>query len=108
MRDFVLCLCGALSRAGSNHIVIWNEPNLAFEWGYRPPDPAAMPSCLRMAYARAKEANPEIQVLAAGLAPTWPRRAASGAWTISIYLQRMYDAGRGALVRWRWPSMPMA
>jgi len=27
-------------RGQVNHIIIWNEPNLSFEWGYRPVDPA--------------------------------------------------------------------
>ena len=38
-------------------IVIWNEPNLSLEWGFRPVDPLAYTEMLRVAYTRAKEAN---------------------------------------------------
>lgn len=75
------------------HIVIWNEPNLAFEWGYRPPDPAAYAELLRAAYLRAKEADPDVQVLAAGLAPTLAPPGSEWGMDDLVFLQRLYDAG---------------
>ncbi|NOZ05571.1 MAG: hypothetical protein GXP41_04350 [Chloroflexi bacterium] len=74
-------------------IIIWNEPNLSFEWGYRPPDPKAYTALLQMAYRRAKEANPDIQVLAAGLAPTLAPPGDPNGMNDLDYLQAMYDAG---------------
>src|SRR5512143_3755640 len=43
-----------------DHIIIWNEPNLSFQWGLRPVDAAAYVALLKVAYRRAKEANPKI------------------------------------------------
>jgi hypothetical protein len=80
-------------RGRVHHILIWNEPNLAFEWGYRPPDPEAYTELLRIAYLRAKEADPQIQVLAAGLAPTLAPVGSEWGMDDLIFLQRMYDAG---------------
>ena len=51
-------------------IVVWNEPNLSLEWGLRPVDPAGYAAMLRAVYPAAKAANPDIEILAAGLAPT--------------------------------------
>ena len=80
-------------RGRIHYIIIWNEPNLSFEWGYRPPDPEAYTELLSIAYLRAKEADPEIQVLAAGLAPTLAPVGSEWGMDDLIFLQRMYDAG---------------
>jgi polysaccharide biosynthesis protein PslG len=72
-------------------IVIWNEPNLNFEWGYRAADPRAYTELLKTAYQAIKSANPDVSVVAAGLAPTLD----AGEWGLDDldYLQQMYDAG---------------
>ena len=80
-------------RGRIDYLVVWNEPNLSFEWGYRPVDPKGYTELLRQAYLRAKEANPDIQVLAAGLAPTLAPEGSEWGLDDLIYLQRMYDAG---------------
>jgi len=80
-------------RGRVGHIIIWNEPNLSFEWGYRPVDPAAYVRLLRLAYARAKAADPQVQVLAAGLAPTLLPPDSPDGLNDLLYLQRMYAAG---------------
>ncbi len=80
-------------RGRVGHVVIWNEPNLSFEWGYRPVDPAAYVRLLRLAYARAKAADSQVQVLAAGLAPTLLPPGSPDGMNDLDYLQRMYDAG---------------
>ena len=37
--------------AGSvDHLIIWNEPNLSFEWGYQPVDPARYVRLLQASY----------------------------------------------------------
>ena len=77
------------------HLIIWNEPNLSFEWGYRPPDPEAYTELLRQAYLAAKEANPDVEVLMAGLAPTTAPEGNPWGLNDLIFLQRVYDAGGG-------------
>jgi hypothetical protein len=76
-----------------NHIVIWNEPNLSFEWGYRPVDPAAYVALLSQAYVAIKEAAPGAQVLAAGLAPTMAPPGSEWGMDDIEYLRRMYAVG---------------
>jgi len=75
------------------HIIIWNEPNLSFEWGYRQPDPEAYTRLLQLAYLQAKEADPDVMVLAAGLAPTLAPPGSEWGMNDLQFLQRMYDAG---------------
>ena len=52
------------------HIIVWNEPNLAFEWGYRLPDPEAYVELLCQTYRLAKGVDSDVQILAAGLGQT--------------------------------------
>ncbi|MEJ5198172.1 MAG: cellulase family glycosylhydrolase, partial [Anaerolineae bacterium] len=49
---------------------VWNEPNLAREWGGKRPDPAGYVRLLRLAYAAIKAADPNAIVVTAGMAPT--------------------------------------
>jgi hypothetical protein len=50
-------------------IEVFNEPNLAIEWGPRI-DPAGYATMLAVAYPRIKQVDPSIMVISAGLAPT--------------------------------------
>lgn len=75
------------------YIIIWNEPNLSFEWGYRQPDPEAYTELLRRSYLAAKEVNPEVQILVAGLAPTLAPEGSEWGMDDLLYLERMYEAG---------------
>jgi GH35 family endo-1,4-beta-xylanase len=77
------------------YIIIWNEPNLAQEWGYRRPDPAGYTELLRQAYAAIKAVDPGIQVLGGALAPTLAPPGSEFAMNDLDYLQAMYDAGAG-------------
>ncbi len=74
-------------------IVVWNEPNLSLEWGLRPVDSAGYAAMLRAVYPVAKEANPDIQILAAGLAPTSEPDGSPLGLDDRTYLNRLYDAG---------------
>ncbi len=76
-----------------SHYVIWNEPNLASEWGQRSPDPQGYADLLKIAYSRAKEADPTCVVLLAGLAPNLEREGSSVAMNDLTYLEMLYDAG---------------
>jgi hypothetical protein len=70
---------------------IWNEPNLAREWGNKPPNPADYVTLLKAAYAAIKAADSDAQVITAGLAPT----TASGAIAMPDvdFVQGIYKAG---------------
>ncbi len=80
-------------RGRVNYIIIWNEPNLSQEWGYRPPDPASYTAMLRQVYPAAKGANPDVKVLAGALSPTLAAAGSDWAYDDLDYLQAMYDAG---------------
>lgn len=73
--------------------IIWNEPNLAIEWGGRRPDPAAYTALLQTGYQAVKAADPSAVVVAAGLAPTNSQNAQ--AVDERRFLQAMYRAGAG-------------
>ncbi|MGC9356760.1 MAG: beta-galactosidase [Anaerolineae bacterium] len=75
------------------HVIIWNEPNLSYEWGYRPVDASAYVDLLREVYPAAHAANPEIVVLAGALAPTLEPRGSHAGLNDLLYLEDMYDAG---------------
>lgn len=76
-----------------DHVIIWNEPNVILEWGFRPVDPAGYTELLRIAYTRAKEANPNVVVLAGALAPTLEPEGSAVGLSDLIFLERMYAAG---------------
>ncbi len=80
-------------RGKIRYIIIWNEPNIALEWGYRPVDPEAYTELLKVAYRRAKEADPEIKVLAGALAPTLAPPGDPWGMNDLDFLRSMYRAG---------------
>jgi hypothetical protein len=49
---------------------VWNEPNLAREWGGRRPDPVGYARLLKTAYSAIKGVDPNTTVITAGMAPT--------------------------------------
>ena len=75
------------------HVIIWNEPNLSFEWGYRPVDPQAYAELLRMVYPAAHAANPDVVVLAGALAPTLEPEGSVAGLNDLLYLEKLYQAG---------------
>jgi hypothetical protein len=70
---------------------VWNEPNLAREWGGWHPDPAAYVDLLRACYVGVKTADPGAWVVSAGLAPTGT--GLPQAIPDTDYLIQMYEAG---------------
>lgn len=76
-----------------DQLIIWNEPNVNFEWGQRPPDPAAYTALLKAVYARAHAANPDVKILAGALAPNLAPPGAPDAMSDLEYLEKMYAAG---------------
>lgn len=73
---------------------IWNEPNLAREWGGRPPNPAEYVEMLKVGYQAVKAADPQAIVISAGLAPT--TRHDDEAVPDTYFVQGMYAAGGAA------------
>ncbi len=78
-----------------NHIIIWNEPNLALEWGFQRIDPIGYTELLQVAYRRAKKANADVQVLGGALAPTLAPPGDEFGWHDLDYLDKMLEAGAG-------------
>jgi hypothetical protein len=79
-----------------DHMIIWNEPNLALEWGYAAVDPAKYVAMLKVVYPMVKQANPEMKVLAGALAPTLAPPGSPDGMNDLDYLQAMYDLGAAA------------
>jgi hypothetical protein len=72
---------------------IWNEPNLAREWGNTRPNPAQYAEFLGKAYAAIKRANPSAIVISAGMAPTGDNNEV--AMPDDIFYDGMYQAMGG-------------
>lgn len=72
-------------------IEVWNEPNLAREWGGKRPDPAGYVALLKATYEAAKSIDPSIVVISAGLTPTGVYN--DQAMPDDEYLRQMYAAG---------------
>jgi hypothetical protein len=76
-----------------DYLIIWNEPNLALEWGFAPVDPAKYVKMLQTVYPLVKAANPDIQILAGALAPTLAPPGSPDGMNDLDYLQALYDLG---------------
>jgi photosystem II stability/assembly factor-like uncharacterized protein len=76
--------------------IIWNEPNLASEWG-GPPDPLAYTWLLQRAYEVIKQQDPTALVISAGLSSTNKSLDAGEqsdqAMDDRRFLEKMYQAG---------------
>jgi hypothetical protein len=97
--DFVYAFVNHF-RGRVQYIQIWNEPNIYPEWGEQAVDPVAYTEMLKIAYQRAKEADPNVYVLSAPLAITLGEpHPDPGKWRSMPdvdYLQAMYEAGAGS------------
>jgi len=69
---------------------IWNEPNLAREWGGKRPNPAEYAQFLGKAYRAIKAANPNAIVISAGMAPTGDN--SENAMPDDMFYEQMYQA----------------
>lgn len=73
---------------------IWNEPNLAREWGGKRPNPAEYVQFLGKAYRAIKAANPNAIVVSAGMAPTGDNSEI--AMPDDLFYEQMYQAMGGS------------
>jgi polysaccharide biosynthesis protein PslG len=77
------------------HLVIWNEPNISLEWGYRPVDPEGYARLLETVYREAKAANPDVTIIGGALAPTLAPAGDPEGMNDLDYLGRMLEADAG-------------
>lgn len=93
MNDFAVFMQALAShfRGQVDAYEIWNEPNLNYEWGYLPPDPARYAAMLRAVYPAIKAGDPQALVISAGLATTG--EGSGTAMGDLDYLRAMYAAG---------------
>lgn len=86
--------CGTIASRYRGRIAayqIWNEPNLAREWGNNPPDAAGYVELLRACSEAIRAADPDAILISAGLSPTGNYDAT--AHPDDVFLQELYDAG---------------
>lgn len=73
---------------------IWNEPNLAREWGGKRPNPQEYVQMLKAAYQAIKSADPNAIVISAGMAPTGTNN--EQAMPDDLFYREMYEAMGGS------------
>jgi polysaccharide biosynthesis protein PslG len=73
---------------------VWNEPNLAREWGGKTPDPEGFARLLKTAYQAVKAADTNALVISGGLSPTgtWDDSNRPDDW----YLKTLYIVMNGS------------
>jgi hypothetical protein len=76
-----------------DHLMIWNEPNLAVEWGYREVVPEDYAEMVHLSAVAAREANPDVIILAGALAPTLEPEGSPNGMNEPAFLERFYAAG---------------
>ncbi|MDX1524014.1 MAG: beta-galactosidase, partial [Anaerolineae bacterium] len=99
--DFAAYVRAFVNRYGDRvpAVIIWNEPNLALEWGFQPIDPEGYTELLGMAYAGVQQSDyPDTLVLGGALAPTLAPPGSEQALDDLIYLERMLAAGAGEVM----------
>lgn len=70
---------------------IWNEPNLAREWGGKAPNATEYVQLLKVGYLAAKKADPTAMIVSAGLTPTGT--VSPEARPDDLFLDEIYKAG---------------
>jgi len=80
-------------RTTIRHFIIWNEPNLAFEWGYQPVDPLRYARLLAVTAPAIRAAHPGAIILGGALAPTLEPPGSPHGWDDRLYLEALYAAG---------------
>ncbi len=86
--------CHALAERYKGQIAayqVWNEPNLAREWGNQPPQPEQYVELLKVCYIAIKSADPDARVISAGMATTGTH--SDEAMPDDVFIEKMYQAG---------------
>ena len=74
-------------------IIVWNEPNLAFEWGYQETTPVDYVALLEATAKAVRPVNRDVLILGGALAPTLEPVGSPWGLNDLIYLEEMYKAG---------------
>lgn len=72
-------------------VIIWNEPNLTFEWGFQPVDPIGYTKLLSVVAPAIRAAKPGIPILGGALSPTIAN--SPDALNDLTFLRAILDAG---------------
>jgi hypothetical protein len=86
--------CGVIAERYRGRIAayqVWNEPNLAREWGGQTPSAPGYVALLAACSTAIRAADPAAVIISAGLAPTGNYDAQ--VTPDDVYLQHLYDAG---------------
>jgi hypothetical protein len=86
--------CHALAARYQGQIAayqVWNEPNLAREWGNQLPNPEQYIELLKVCYVGIKTADPDALVISAGMATTGTY--SDEAMPDDLFIEKMYQAG---------------
>lgn len=75
------------------HVVVWNEPNLAFEWGHEAATPKEFVALLQVVHGALRQASPGALLLAAGPAPTLEPAGSPYGINDLDWLEAAYAAG---------------
>jgi len=96
--DFAFFITSFARRYGDkiSHLIIGNEPNLSYEWGYRQTTPGDYVTLLELVYPEVKSASPDTLVLAGALAPTLEPAGSPWGMNDLTYLEAMYQLGASA------------
>ncbi|MEM7532609.1 MAG: hypothetical protein AAF639_10565 [Chloroflexota bacterium] len=99
VQDFADFVSAVVSRYQGRvrYYQLWNEPNIYPEWGVYPINPEAYVELLKAGAEAARQADPEVVIIAGAMAATINLQPANAPPTNSLsdmlFLQRMYDAG---------------
>jgi hypothetical protein len=86
--------CRTVAERYKGHIAayqVWNEPNLAREWGFNEPNAAEYVEVLRVCSEAIRAVDSDVILISAGLSPTGNYDAI--AHPDDVYLDAMYQAG---------------
>jgi hypothetical protein len=93
LADFIVALITHY-KGRLGYVQVWNEPNLAYEWKQGGKvDPTAYTEMLKTVYPRAKQADPNVQILSAPMAITLENIETAGNLNELDYWDQMYKAG---------------
>ncbi len=93
--DYVRFVAAFVQHYGNRvpYIQIWDNPNVHPFWGSRNVDPIAYTALLKGAAVAARAEDPNVKILAAGLAPNGELIRGHPDYSDILFLRGMYEAG---------------
>ncbi len=95
VNDYARFVTAFVARYGNRvrYIQIWDNPNVHPFWGRRNADPLDYAALLRAAAIAARAANPNVQIISAGLAPSQELIRGHPDYSDILFLRGLYQAG---------------